>query len=311
MKLPRVPLAILPHRLALPRPRPKHAGVTGALSYLWRNRYRALAVLALAAMLLAAKTWHDTMADPRVMRAEVALRGMPADAGPIRAVLISDVHVAGPDMPPERLERIVTQMNALQPDIVMIAGDLVSEKRFASKVYTPAEIVAPLGNLVAPLGVVVAPGNHDHWYDWPGLQEQLGRNGIRVLQNDAAEVGPLAIGGVDDAYTRRDDLPLVLEKMEGLRGGRVILTHSPDVFPQLPPDVSLVLAGHTHCGQISLPLIGAASYMSRYGARFACGHIVEHEQSAIVGAGLGTSVLPLRFGTQAEIWLVTLVPGSE
>lgn len=275
---------------------------------LWRNRYRLLAVLALITGLLVAKGWQDTLADPTVRRTEVALRGMPANAEPVRAVLVSDIHVAGPDMPPERLARIVAQINALQPDIVLIAGDLVSEKRLATRIYTPEEIVAPLGGLEARLGVVFAPGNHDHWYDWSSLEEQLTNHGIRVLQNDAAEFGSLAIGGVDDAYTRRDDLPIVLTELEGLRGGRIILTHSPDIFPQLPPDISLVLAGHTHCGQISLPFIGPLTHMSRYGERFACGHVVENEQSVIVGAGLGTSLLPLRFGTRPEVWLVTLMP---
>lgn len=266
--------------------------------------------LVLAALLVGAglcvKAWHDTMRAPEVLRTQVALDGYPVGEPPLTAALISDIHVAGPDMPPDRLARIVEQINALGPDIVMIAGDLVSEKRTATHVYSAEEIVAPLGELDAPLGVVVAPGNHDHWFDWPALQEQLDRHGITVLQNEAAQIGPLVVGGVDDAFTRRDDLPLVVNAMDDLRGGRVILTHSPDIFPQVPPDIALVLAGHTHCGQIRYPWGGTPATMSRYGERFACGEIVEHEQTVIVGAGLGTSLLPLRFGTHPEIWLVEL-----
>ncbi|QZH74512.1 MAG: metallophosphoesterase [Erythrobacter sp.] len=276
------------------------------LSAVWRYRGRVALLVLLLGLLLLAKAWRDTMADPVVLETEVALPGTAADAAPVRAVLISDVHVAGPDMPPERLARIVAQINALEPDVVFIAGDLVSDKRFATHVYTPAEIIAPLAELDARLGVVVVPGNHDHWFDWEGLRAELDRHGIRVLQNEAAQIGPLAVGGVDDAYTRRDDLPLVVEAMRELEGGRLIVTHSPDITPQVPADVSLVLAGHTHCGQISLPLIGAPAYMSAYGDRYACGEIVENGRTIIVGAGLGTSLLPVRFGTRAEIWLVTL-----
>ena len=276
------------------------------LSAILRNWKRITLALLAIGLLLCAKAWHDTMRDPEVPRTQIALHGFPADAAPITAALISDVHVAGPDMPPERLERIVEQINALEPDIVLIAGDLVSEKGLGTHVYTPEEIVAPLGNLDAPLGVVVAPGNHDHWFDWDGLRSELERYGIRVLQNEAAQIGPLVVGGVDDAYTRRDDLPLVIEAMDELQGGRLILTHSPDIFPQVPGDVSLVLAGHTHCGQIRFPFIGAPTTLSRYGDRFACGETIEHEQSVVVGAGLGTSVLPLRFGTHPKIWLVEL-----
>ncbi len=255
-------------------------------------------------LLMSLVAWRDTMADPEVRHTQVELPGYPGDAPPITIALISDVHVAGPDMPPERLSAIVAQINALEPDIVMIAGDLVSEKRTATHVYTAEEIVAPLGELDAALGVVVVPGNHDHWFDWDGLQRELDRHDIRVLQNEAFQLGPLVIGGVDDAYTGRDDLPRVVDAMSTLAGGRLILTHSPDIVPQIPADVSLVLAGHTHCGQIRLPLIGAPAHMSRYGGRFGCGRIVEGERTIVVGAGLGTSLIPLRFGTHPEIWLV-------
>ncbi|MDE1466440.1 metallophosphoesterase [Aurantiacibacter sp. D1-12] len=277
-----------------------------------RRRWKTVAsLLVLIALFLGWKAWSDTMGDPSVLRTEARLNGYPAGAEPVTAALISDVHVAGPDMPPERLARIVEQINALEPDIVLIAGDLVSEKRTASHIYTPQEVVAPLADLTAPLGVVVVPGNHDHWFNWEGLRSELQSHGIVTLQDEAVQIGPLAIGGVDDAYTRRDDLSLVLQRMEGLQGGRLILTHSPDITPQVPADISLILAGHTHCGQISLPFIGAPAYMSAYGDRFACGEIVEGGQTVIVGAGLGTSLLPIRFGTRGEIWLVELQGQSE
>jgi predicted MPP superfamily phosphohydrolase len=265
-----------------------------------------LAVAAIAGVLLAAKAWSDTMGDPEVRRASIALRGMEPGAPPVTAALISDIHVAGPDMSPDRLARIVAQINALKPDIVLIAGDLVSEKILSTHAYTAAESVAPLAALAAPLGVVVVPGNHDHWFDWPALAAELRGHGIRVLQNEAAQIGPLVIGGVDDAYTRRDDLPPVLAQMRGLQGGRLILTHSPDVFPQVPGEVSLVLAGHTHCGQIAYPWGGSPATLSRYGDRFACGLHREGSRTVITASGLGTSLAPMRLFTQADIWLVEL-----
>lgn len=283
-----------------------------ALATLFSSRWRvALALMLLAAAALAWKAWSDTMADPSVVRTQIALEGMPEGTSPVRAAFLADIHVAGPDMPPERLARIVEQVNALEPDIVLIAGDLVSEKRTATRAYTAAEIVAPLGKLDSPLGVVVVPGNHDHWFDWDGLRSELHRHGIRVLQNEAAQIGSLAIGGVDDAYTRRDDLPLTLNAMRGLEGGRLILTHSPDILPQVPSDVSLVLAGHTHCGQVAYPWGGSPAHVSRYGERFGCGVIEEGGRKLIVSAGLGTSVLPFRLFTQPEVWLIQLVPQTQ
>jgi predicted MPP superfamily phosphohydrolase len=72
-----------------------------------------------------------------------------------------------------------------------------------------------------------------------------------------------------------------------------------------------MLAGHTHCSQIRLPLVGALSTMSRYGDRYACGLIRERGKTLIVGAGLGTSLLPLRIGAPPEMWLVELRPGPK
>lgn len=281
--------------------------MASVLSRIRRNWKVLLLCFLLAVALLVAKAWYDTMRDPEVLHTRVALNGMAADAEPVRAVLISDIHVAGPDMPPERLERIVAQINALEPDIVLIAGDLVSEKEWATHVYTPEEIVAPLGELEAPLGVVVAPGNHDHWFDLPALRQELSQHGIQILQNEAAQIGPLVVGGVDDAFTDHDDVPATVAAMQTLSGGRLLLTHSPDIFPQVPEEISLVLAGHTHCGQVSFPFFGPPSYYSDYGDRFGCGVVAEGQQTVVVGAGLGTSVLPLRFGTHPQVWVVELV----
>ena len=91
-------------------------------------------------------------------------------------------------------------------------------------------------------------------------------------------------------------------------GVPVIVSHSPDIVPDIHRPVAAVFAGHTHCGQIRLPVIGALTYVSRYGDRFACGDMTDKGQRLFVGAGLGTSILPLRFNTPPDVWLVTLGP---
>lgn len=244
------------------------------------------------------------MAEPAIRRASIALADYPAEAKPLRLALISDIHVSGPDMPPERLDRIVAQISALKPDLVLIAGDLVSEKRLSTRHYSPAEAVAPLAALDAPLGAVVVPGNHDHWMDWPAIRDEVRGNSIRVLANEAARIGPLVIGGLDDDFTGRADIEKTIGAMDRLKGAKVVLTHSPDVFPDLPGGIGLTLAGHTHCGQIRYPWGGTPATMSDYGDRYACGKVREGGKTLITGAGLGTSVAPFRFGTRAEIWLV-------
>lgn len=91
-------------------------------------------------------------------------------------------------------------------------------------------------------------------------------------------------------------------------GGRVVFGHSPDSFPQMPRSVPLMLAGHTHCGQIAYPWGGAPAHLSHYGDRYGCGRIDEDGKTLVVGAGLGTSLIPVRLFTQPEIWLIELLP---
>jgi len=278
-----------------------------------RTRTIVLAILAavlVIASLVVWKAWRDTMGDPQVLRTTVTLADMPEGTDPVTVALLTDIHVSAPDMPPKRLERIVAQVNALEPDLIVIGGDLVSDGRLVTHVYKPDEIIAPLAGLKAPLGVILVPGNHDHWYDWPGLKAALSKTDIVVLENEAHQAGPLAIGGLDDEYTGHDDIPATLRAMEKLAGAHIILSHGPDPTPDLP-EGSVVLAGHTHCGQIRLPLIGSLGVPSRYGKRYECGRIDEGTKTVIVSGGLGTSVMPVRFGTRAQVWLVEFRPEGE
>jgi uncharacterized protein len=269
---------------------------------------RVFSLLVASGLLLACWAYGTAIADPVVREADVALPGWPDGAPPVRAVLISDIHVAGPDMPPARLERIVGQMNALEPDVVLIAGDFISDKRTSTRHYGQREAAAPLAGLRAPLGVFAVLGNHDHWRDLAGARAALAAANVRLLDNAAAQAGPLAIGGLDDAFTHHDDLPATLAAMRALPGARILLSHSPDPFPGVPQDVGLMLAGHTHCGQVRLPFFGAVSTMSRYGQRYACGLVRARARALIVTAGLGTSGLPLRLGAVPDLWLIHLGP---
>ena len=271
-----------------------------------RRHFIAVGVLALLGALALAYMYSVALRDPIIRRANVQMPDWPVGTPPLKIVLIADVHVAGPDMPPARLSRIVDQINALRPDLVLIAGDFVSDKRTATKTYNGSEALAPLSKLRARLGTVAVLGNHDHWRGESEMLDAIKRSSIRLLSNDAVAIGPLSLGGADDAFTGNDDVRTTVGDMRMLGGARVLLSHSPDVMPAVPDDVSLVLAGHTHCGQIRLPLIGAMSTMSNYGSRYSCGVVHDGAKRLIVSAGLGTSLLPLRLGAAPDLWLLTL-----
>ena len=269
----------------------------------------AALALGLAGLALIALGYSNARADPIVREAYIAVEKWPADEPAMRILALSDVHVAGPDMPPERVERIARQLNVLMPDLILVAGDLISEKRTATRLYTEEEVAAPFAAFEARHGMIVAPGNHDHWVDLDAMIAALESHGITVLQNAAVRRGPVVIGGVDDDYTSHDDIPATFTALDALgEAPTLVVSHSPDIVPDLPRPVAAIFAGHTHCGQISLPIIGPISYLSRYGDRFACGMIRDGEQTVFVGAGLGTSLLPLRFDAPPDVWLVTLGP---
>ncbi len=267
---------------------------------------RVVAWLLLAAGLITAFIYWQATADPVVRRLTITVPDWPATAPPMRLVLMSDLHVAGPETPPARLARVVEQVNALHPDLVLIAGDFVTEKRTAATLYGADAAIAPLAALRPQIGTLAVLGNHDHWLDSRAVHAALAKARITVLDNRAVRVGPLALGGVDDDSTHRADVVGTVAAL-GQRGGyAILLSHSPDIFPAVPDSVPLVLAGHTHCGQIVLLLYGPLATASRHGTRFFCGVMREGGKQLVVTAGIGTSILPFRLGAPADLWVIEL-----
>ncbi len=267
---------------------------------------RGVAWLLLAAGLLTAFIYWQATSDPVVRRLTIAVPDWPANTPPVRLVLMSDLHVAGPETPPSRLARVVGQVNALHPDLVLIAGDFVTEKRTATTLYGADAAIAPLAGLHPRIGTFAVLGNHDHWLDAKTVRAALAKARITVLDNSAVRVGPLAIGGIDDEYTEHADPPSVVAALGRIGGVPVILSHSPDIFPLIPATVPLTLAGHTHCGQIVLPIYGAITTASKFGERYRCGVIEEGGRKLVVTAGIGTSILPFRLGAPPDLWVIEL-----
>lgn len=248
-------------------------------------------------------SFAEARRDPVVRTTTLSLPGWPAGAKPVRAVLISDVHIGSLAMDATRLTRIVDQINALKPDIVFIAGDMISGSQANSAPAIGEAMVAPLSRLKAPLGVMAMLGNHDHWTGASSVRDQLRRAGITVLENQALVRGPLAIGVIGDSFTRHSDTPATLAALQPLVGGRMFLAHAPGVVPLLP-DGSVLLAGHTHCGQVRI--FGWSPGPQPYDKRYRCGIIREGRRIVVVTAGLGTSGLPVRLGAPPDLWLLTL-----
>ncbi len=276
----------------------------------WLLRVAALLTLFAAAFL--GWTYWQALQDPIVHRASIAVPDWPAGEPPRTVLLISDTHVAGPDMPPERLARIMDQLNALKPDLVLLAGDYVSDKMLATRYYSAAQAVAPFARLKAPLGVVAVLGNHDYWTDPTGFRRAFAQHGISLLANQAIVRGPFVIGGVDDAFTHRDNVSATLADVAAQGPGvRLILTHDSRISGQLTSPATALLAGHSHCGQMILPEIGIGYGPLAPASWHPCGEKKINGTPRFVAAGLGTSILPLRLGAPADVWLIRFGPGAK
>lgn len=157
-------------------------------------------------------------------------------------------------------------------------------------------------------------GNHDHWTGAASVRLALTKARVVVLENQAVRRGPLTVVGVGDRFSGHNDVPASVSSARALDGGiPIVLTHSPDVVPDLPADQLVVLAGHTHCGQVVLPGFGSVATRSPrnqwrrlYDPRYRCGIIRDGQRTTIVTAGVGSGTSPIRLGAMPDWWLVTL-----
>ncbi|WP_267389031.1 metallophosphoesterase [Sphingomonas sp. GC_Shp_3] len=266
----------------------------------------ALSLLAAVGLTVAAYAFAEARRDPVVRRATIALPLWPTGERPIRVALLSDLHLGSAASDAARLRRIVAQVDTLRPDLILIAGDFIFGDRADGAVLHGPAMIAPLRALRAPLGVIAVLGNHDYHTGAEVVRRQLQAAGIRVLRNQAARVGPLSIGGIDDSVTGHAKVVAATDLARKTPGARLLLTHSPDVARFLAPDMTLLLAGHTHCGQVMLPLIGPLVEVSA--PRYRCGIVHEKTRTVIVTAGIGISGVPFRLGAPPDLWLLTLGP---
>ncbi|WP_245461044.1 metallophosphoesterase [Mesorhizobium sp. M7A.F.Ca.US.005.03.2.1] len=246
----------------------------------------------------------------------------------LRIVALADIHACRPWMTPERIASLVEDANALQPDVIVLLGDYIAGMPLVTGPVTPSQWASALSDLKAPLGVLSILGNHDWWAD--GFAQRAGAGptvarkalekvGIPVLENDVVRLEKdghgVWIAGLADqlallptsdraGFTGLDDLDGTLAKVSDT-SPIILLAHEPDIFPKVPWRVSLTLSGHTHGGQIRL--FGYSPVVpSRFGNRYAYGHVVEKDRNLIVSGGLGFSILPVRFGMRPEILSIDL-----
>ena len=276
----------------------------------WGKRLRvALNVIILIIGLLF--FWAFLIEPNRLVVREQAIRidNWPKELSGLRIAVLSDIHAGGWFINDKKLRTIVQRTNQLQPELIVICGDYMSGDGRTSDRVEPEVFGAVLKDFQAPVGVYSVLGNHDWWYDGAKVRRGLERNGIKVLENEVAQLNArgtsLWLVGLADLWTRPQRIAETVGKVP--EGAPVIaFTHNPDIFPRLPQRVPLLLAGHTHGGQVRFPLLGTVVQSSRVGEDYERGHVIENGHHLFVTTGIGTSILPLRFGVTPEIVLLTV-----
>src|SRR5437867_1127101 len=235
-------------------------------------------------------------------RQQIFLRRLPKALDGLRIVHLSDFHY-GPLTNSKHLERAVEAANDLHPDLVALTGDYISHDR--AYAAPCAEVV---GRLRARHGVYAVLGNHDHWTDAALIADLFQAEGIRLLINEGMRVDlrgeSFWLAGVNDTMVGLEDLSLSLA---GSREDemKLLLAHNPIILRRAArARVDLVLSGHTHGGQVTLRAEKNRSGRPR--RRLLRGLGRRGQTQIYVTRGLGTVVLPIRYGCPPEISLLEL-----
>lgn len=231
-----------------------------------------------------------------------------------KVVAISDIHGGSHTITEERIRAITEKINAQNPDIIVLLGDFVSQTHDNVPIKKrdlkmPIETIAQnLSGLKAKYGVYVVIGNHDWWFDDAKCRTEFEKVGFTVLENETKsfEVNgkSITILGIEDFWRRAVvDVKNVLEKLPSQKNV-IGITHNPDSFDQTPDSLAVLIAGHTHGGQVNFPFIGAPIVPAK--KEYTAGHVEKEGRNLFVTTGIGTSGLPFRFRVPPEIVVLTL-----
>lgn len=241
----------------------------------------------------------------------------------LKIIALSDIHGGSNAVTEEKLRQTVETINEQNADLVVFLGDYVSQQHFdRSKLKMPMTTIADnLAGIKAKYGVFAVLGNHDAWYDDTDVKNELSRIGYRALENEVVFIEKdgqrLRVLGLQDHVkierwnSFSAEVREILEQ-SGQSGDVIALEHSPDILPIITGDLSvskdlkLMIAGHTHGGQVRFPLFGSLIVPSSYGQKYARGHVKENDVDMFVTTGIGTSILPFRFLVPPEIAVLTI-----
>lgn len=223
----------------------------------------------------------------------------------LKIVHLTDLHTRQP--PRYREKALVDKVNALKPDLIFITGDFL---RDIGELNATTSLIR---SLHASIGIFGVLGNTDHYaFNPDGLAAQLSSAGLDLLRNESRDIPlpggkVLRLAGVDDPVSGKARLEKALARLPADEPV-VLLAHSPDIFSKaVLAGVNLILVGHTHGGQVGIPLLVS---MYKYANRYPImqGIVTAGKSSMYINRGIGTTAYPVRFFCRPEIAVIEVRP---
>ena len=221
--------------------------------------------------------------------------------------VIGDVHLSEDPASLSKFRDLVLEVKTAKPDLIVFVGDYTDNPSAIDNMSIHRENIINVIKLVNPIPRAIVLGNYESWSDADEWLDEFDRLGVDVMENETrileTDKGSICIRGFGDNFTARYRYVDYPDECEGVP--KLSITHDPS--GAFHKDVKgFVIAGHTHCGQVSLPFIGALWIPSDAPSGAHCGLYVDSERTVFVTSGVGTSLLPLRYGAQSQWDLVTV-----
>ena len=219
----------------------------------------------------------------------------------LSVAVIGDVHLPEGSKHLDAFEKLVLEIKSTQPDLVVFVGDYTSDPKAMDDMPSHRKNIINIMKLIEPVPRAVVLGNYESWSDAEEWISEFNRLGVDIMENQTSLIqtvkGNVCIRGLGDKFTNRYDYVDYPEECENIP--KFTITHDPaGAFNARVK--GLVIAGHTHCGQISLPFIGPLWVPSDAPSEAHCGLYEDEQRTVFVTSGVGTTILPLRFGAQSQ-----------
>lgn len=227
----------------------------------------------------------------------------------LRITVISDLHIEQSEDAYHHTAALLRDVLEVDPDLILILGDLTASPTGLEKPSVHRTSVASLLSVLPSSKTALVLGNYESWDSRDAWRSELEDTGIVVLENDVSTLetsaGPVCVRGLGDFYSGNYQETSFPPECEHL--SKLTITHDPAAAFQ-PGVEGLIFAGHTHCGQVSLPLIGPLWAPTKAPREAWCGLYQDELRTLWVSSGVGTSILPVRLGTRSEWDLIEIFP---